>query len=185
MLASDISGESRRIEKSLASFSHSSAASSASVSTKGNKANKHIAYMATSWSGAQQLAGQSVSPFGDMCDSSSPPPISPAAPLHSRLAGRQCVQPQEMLPQTNSSSSSLHSRCHCRAADKELHGEADGRIDKQTERHLSLAANNKDDSGSSHVLAAVGLSSRRNTLPQRRRPAKVPGSTWPAPLGRL
>lgn len=151
--------------------------------TKGNKANKHIAYMATSWRGAQPLAGQSVAPFGDMCDS---PPLSLLHPLHSRVGRQAGRQPQEMLPQTNSSSSSLHSRCHCRAADKEqTERQTDGRIDKQTERHLSLAANNKDDSGSSHVLAAVGLSSRRNTLPQRRRLAKVPGSTWPAPLGRL
>lgn len=45
--------------------------------------------MATSWRGAQPLAGQSVAPFGDMCDS---PPLSLLHPLHSRVgrqAGRQ------------------------------------------------------------------------------------------------
>lgn len=143
--------------------------------------------MATSWRGAQPLAGQSVAPFGDMCDS---PPLSLLHPLHSRV-GRQAGRQTTTRNATSNKliiiifAQPLPLSSSRQGAAPQTERQTDGRIDKQTERHLSLAANNKDDSGSSHVLAAVGLSSRRNTLPQRRRLAKVPGSTWPAPLGRL
>lgn len=68
----------------------------------GNKANKHIAYMATATRRSRASRPKCL-PFGDMCDEPQTQTL-----LLSKF------QPQQQLPQTNSSSSSSsssHSRC--------------------------------------------------------------------------
>lgn len=92
--------------------------------------------MATSWRGAQPLAGQSVAPFGDMCDS---PPLSLLHPLHSRVgrqAGRQTGNHKKCyLKQTHH-----HHLCTAVAIVEQptrscsTDREADGRTDRQANR---------------------------------------------------
>lgn len=132
--------------------------------------------MATSWRGAQPLAGQSVAPFGDMCDS---PPH-----LHSRSAGRQAGRQTTTRNATSNKliiiifAQPLPLSSSRQGADRET----DGRTDRQANRETFVFGSQQQ--GRLRLKPCPG-SCRAQLKAQHVAPKTPPGKGAQAPLGQL